>query len=235
MSFPLFVPIIAGITVGALFGFFNGVLVAYGKLPPFIATLGTMVIARGAYTQAAIVSSLTAPYRAIAQTLFFPFRFPVLGVYVIIITIVVWIIMRHTRQGSNFYAIGGNINAARVSVINVERNLVSVYLFAGILYGADGLGIPALLEGILALINLDGMVRNPVVMMDAVKGDSLDPAVEKSYREVIDRLWPGTPPTERIERFAFYERAKSAYCVVMTGETVKYGNIIFKKGVIPVK
>jgi L-fucose mutarotase len=58
--------------------------------------------------------------------------------------------------------------------------------------------------------------------------------VEASFREVIDRRWPGTPAIERIERFAFYERAKQAYAVVMTGETVKYGNIILKKGVIPV-
>ncbi|MDR2247287.1 MAG: L-fucose mutarotase [Treponema sp.] len=100
---------------------------------------------------------------------------------------------------------------------------------------ADGIRIPALLEGILALINLDSYVPHPVVMMAAASGDSLDPAVETSYRAVIDRLWPGTPPTERIERFAFYERTKPAYAVVMTGETVKYGNIILKKGVIPLK
>ena len=99
---------------------------------------------------------------------------------------------------------------------------------------ADGIRTAALLEGILSLINLDTMVTNPVVMMDAVKGDSLDPMVEKSYRKIIDRLWPLTPPTEMLERYAFYERAKKAYCVVMTGETVKYGNIILKKGVIPV-
>ena len=100
---------------------------------------------------------------------------------------------------------------------------------------ADGIRIPVLLEGILALINLDSYVPHPVVMMAAASGDSPDPAVEISYRAVIDRLWPGTPPTERIERFAFYERTKSAYAVVMTGETVKYGNIILKKGVIPLK
>ena len=100
---------------------------------------------------------------------------------------------------------------------------------------ADGIRIPALLEGILALINLDNMVKHPVIMMDAAGGDSLDPEVEKSYRKVIEKCWPGTPPTERIERFAFYERTKKAYAVVMTGETVKYGNIILKKGVIPVK
>jgi L-fucose mutarotase len=99
---------------------------------------------------------------------------------------------------------------------------------------ADGIRIPALLEGILKLINLDYAVPHPVMMMAALPSDSLDPAVETSYRAVIDRLWPGTPPTERIERFAFYERAKKAYAVVMTGETVKYGKKILKKGVIPI-
>jgi len=98
---------------------------------------------------------------------------------------------------------------------------------------ADGIKIPALLDGILALMNLDSYVPHPVVMMAPVPGDSLDESVEKSYREVIDRRWPGTPATERMERFAFYERAKKAFAVLMTGETVKYGNIILKKGVIP--
>ena len=89
---------------------------------------------------------------------------------------------------------------------------------------ADGIRIPQLLDGVLRLINLDAYVPAPVVMM----------AVEESYRKVIDGLWPGTPATERIERFAFYERAKSAFAVVVTGERVKYGNIILKKGVVPV-
>jgi L-fucose mutarotase len=98
---------------------------------------------------------------------------------------------------------------------------------------ADGLRIPALLDGILGLMNLDSYVPHPVVMMAPVAGDALDESVEKSYRAVIDRRWPGTPATERVERFAFYERAKKAFAVLMTGETVKYGNIILKKGVIP--
>jgi L-fucose mutarotase len=98
---------------------------------------------------------------------------------------------------------------------------------------ADGIRIPSLLEGIVTLINLD-YAAPPVIMMQPVSQSELDPAVEASYREVIDRRWPGTPPTERIERFAFYERSKKAFAVVMSGETVKYGNIILKKGVIPV-
>ena len=99
---------------------------------------------------------------------------------------------------------------------------------------ADGIRIPVLLEGILALINLD-YAAPPVIMMQANPASSADPKVEKSYRKVIDTIWPDTPPTEFIERFAFYERTKKAYAVVMTGETVKYGNIILKKGVIPIK
>jgi len=98
---------------------------------------------------------------------------------------------------------------------------------------ADGIKIPELLDGILALINLDSYVPHPVVMMAPVPGDALDEKVEQSYRAVIDRRWPGTPVVEHIERFAFYERAKQAFAVVMTGETVKYGNILLKKGVTP--
>ncbi|MDR2181702.1 MAG: L-fucose mutarotase, partial [Treponema sp.] len=89
---------------------------------------------------------------------------------------------------------------------------------------ADGIRIPPLLDGILALMNLDAYVSHPVVMMDVSGGDTLDPEVEKSYRAVIDRRWPGTPATERMERFAFYERCKKAFAVVMTGETATYGN-----------
>jgi L-fucose mutarotase len=99
---------------------------------------------------------------------------------------------------------------------------------------ADGIRIPSLLDGILSLINLDTYVKDPVLMMAPVPGDELDLAVEGSYRAMIDRHWSKTPAIGRLERFAFYERAKKAYAVVMTGETVKYGNIILKKGVIPV-
>lgn len=153
-SFPIFVPILAGIAAGGICGLFNGVLVAYGKLPPFIATLGTMSIARGVqliYTKAAIVSSLAPQYKAIAQKSIGPsfFQFPLLGIYVALITLLVWVLLRHTRQGTNFYAIGGNAQAARVSGINVERELLCVYLYAGLLYGCAGV----LLSSRLALAN----------------------------------------------------------------------------------
>lgn len=99
---------------------------------------------------------------------------------------------------------------------------------------ADGIRIPDLLDGILRLINLDRYVDAPVVMMQPSAGDVLDPEVERRYREVIDRYWPATPTIARMERFAFYERSRKAFAVVMTGETVPYGNVILKKGVPPV-
>lgn len=97
---------------------------------------------------------------------------------------------------------------------------------------ADGIGVPRLLEGIMPLITLDSFVESPLFMMAPVPGDELDENVEKRYREAIDKTWPDTPPVLRVERFDFYDQAREAYAVVMTGEVRKYGNIILKKGVI---
>jgi len=98
---------------------------------------------------------------------------------------------------------------------------------------ADGIRIPALLEAILPLFELDSYVPSPLIMMAAVIGDKLDPEVEDSYLESIYKTNPKIAPIKRIDRFDFYERAKKAFAVVMTGETAKYGNIILKKGVTP--
>ena len=98
---------------------------------------------------------------------------------------------------------------------------------------ADGLRIGPLLDGILPLLVLDTYVESPVVMMAPVSGDTLDPRVELEYRAAIDRHAPGTAPIARIDRFAFYERAKEAFAIVLTGELAKYGNILLTKGVTP--
>jgi L-fucose mutarotase len=90
-----------------------------------------------------------------------------------------------------------------------------------------------LLAAILPLFELDAYVPHPLVMMAAVPGDTLDPNVEVSYLNSIHISNPGAPAIERIDRFAFYERTKSVFAVVMTGETAKYGNILLKKGVTP--
>ena len=99
---------------------------------------------------------------------------------------------------------------------------------------ADGLKIADLIDAILPIYELDGYVEAPLAMMAAVPGDKLDPKVERAYRAAVDRHAPQTAAIARMERFAFYDRAKEAFAVVMTGETAKYGNIILKKGVTPV-
>lgn len=111
--------------------------------------------------------------------------------------------------------------------------------FPGKTYGkrilrADGLKIPDLLDAILPLFILDTYVECPLIMMYAASGDTLDLAVETSYLRAIDKHWPNTRPILRIDRFEFYDRAKQAFAILMTGETVKYGNIILKKGVTPI-
>ena len=97
---------------------------------------------------------------------------------------------------------------------------------------ADGVKITTLLDGILPLFELDSY-DNPLIMMQAVDGDSLDPSVESSYRAEIEKYVSDSPEIIRIGRFEFYDRAEKASAVVMTGETAKYGNIILKKGVTP--
>ncbi|MDD4648332.1 MAG: RbsD/FucU domain-containing protein, partial [Sphaerochaeta sp.] len=60
-----------------------------------------------------------------------------------------------------------------------------------------------------------------------------EPAVEKSFQAVLDKYWPDTPKIQKIERQEFYDRAKRAYAVVVSGSIVKYGCIIIRKGVLP--
>ena len=98
---------------------------------------------------------------------------------------------------------------------------------------ADGVRIPALLDGILPLFELDSYADS-LIMMAAVEGDQLDASVETSYMEAIKKHAPDAPSVMRMDRQAFYDRAADAFAVVVTGELAKYGNIILKKGVTPV-
>ena len=98
---------------------------------------------------------------------------------------------------------------------------------------ADGLRIANLLDGILPLLALDADGDSPTIMMAPGEGNVLDPKVEESYLRVILKHCPEAPPIVRNERLVFYERARNAFAVVMTGETATFGNIILRKGVTP--
>ena len=97
---------------------------------------------------------------------------------------------------------------------------------------AAGIGVTTLLDGILPLLEIDTYVADPLVMVEPVPGDSMDPEVLADYRAALARHAPTAAPIVFLERFAFYERAKATYATIATGERRLYANIIVKKGVI---
>lgn len=93
----------------------------------------------------------------------------------------------------------------------------------------DGHGCAEVLEAVLSLLPLD-TYADPVYLMAKVPGDPVETPIWDTYKEIVK---PHTDAEiQFIERFAFYERAKSAYAVVMTGEGALYANVLLKKGVI---
>ena len=96
----------------------------------------------------------------------------------------------------------------------------------------DGHGVPEILDAILTLIPLDQYVERPAALMQVVPGDTVETPIWEVYHDLCDKAEGKEVQFEHVERFAFYERAKKAYCVVMTGETALYANIILKKGVV---
>lgn len=140
-EYPLIVPIVLSAVIGAVVGLFNGVSVAYGNIPPFIVTLGTMTIVRGMALIAANgqpVFNVTKAFEGIAGGFVFDV-IPRLVIYFVIIAIICAFIITRTVFGRRVYAIGGNETAARVSGINVNRIKIAVYSLSGLLAGLSGL------------------------------------------------------------------------------------------------
>ncbi|HEY6824187.1 MAG TPA: ABC transporter permease, partial [Steroidobacteraceae bacterium] len=123
IELPVIVPVAAGLAVGAAAGLLNGSLIARTSIPPFIATLGVMVSARGLakwYTRGQPVSLLTDAYANVGNG--------AVPVVIFLATALIFhIALRYTRYGKFTYAIGANVQAARVSGINIGRHLIKVY------------------------------------------------------------------------------------------------------------
>ncbi|MFO2465947.1 ABC transporter permease [Pseudomonas sp. 15FMM2] len=131
---PVWIPVVVGLGVGLLAGAINGSIIAITGIPPFIATLGMMVSARGLaryYTEGQPVSMLSDSYTAIGHG-----AMPV--IIFLVVAVIFHIALRYTKYGKYTYAIGGNMQAARTSGINVKRHLIIVYSIAGLLAGLAG-------------------------------------------------------------------------------------------------
>ncbi len=97
----------------------------------------------------------------------------------------------------------------------------------------DGHGIPEILDAILQLFPLDTYVEKPVSLMEVMPGDTVETPIWEVYKEIITKHDErGAETVGGIERFQFYEEAKKAYCIIATGESALYANIMLQKGVV---
>ena len=150
MDLPVIIPIVVGLACGIFAGLINGLLIAYTKIPPFIATLGMMVSARGAaswWSNGSPVSFPTQSYAQLANgdilgTLTFgllPWEGQNPAVVFVVVAVLFHVCMIYTLYGKRSYAIGSNEAAARMSGINVDRHKVLVYTIAGMLAGVSAI------------------------------------------------------------------------------------------------
>lgn len=98
---------------------------------------------------------------------------------------------------------------------------------------ADGHGVPEILDAILQVFPLDTYCDKPVSLMQVVPGDTVETPIWDEYKKIIAKYDErGDKTVTNIERFAFYEEAKKAYCIIATSEKALYANIMLQKGVV---
>ncbi len=97
----------------------------------------------------------------------------------------------------------------------------------------DGHGVPELLDAILTVFPLDTYVEHPVNLMAVMEGDQVETPIWDTYKEIVAKHDPrGAAAIGNIERFAFYEEAKTCYCILSSSEKALYANIMLQKGVV---
>jgi inositol transport system permease protein len=144
---PVIVPILLGLGVGALCGLICGTIIAKTKIPPFISTLGMMIVARGAaliYSNGRPISSLKDSYNFIGQGKILGVPLPI--IILAVVAILTHVLLTNTKFGKYVYAIGGNENAAVVSGINVDKYKVMIYTYAGMLSGMSGIVLSSIIS-----------------------------------------------------------------------------------------
>ena len=136
-------PIPLGIAIGLLFGLLaglvNGLLVTKGRLPAFVATLASMSVWRGValtYTQGYAIFPLPKEFSFLGRGYVGPVPLPV--VIMILVYIIGYYLLNHTAFGRNIYAVGGNLQAAKLSGVRVDRTLIVVYGLSGLFSGLSG-------------------------------------------------------------------------------------------------
>jgi ribose transport system permease protein len=146
------------VIIGIAFGFFNGIMVARVGMPPFIVTLGTMMITMGVGSIVSNVRSATFPTRAVEDGWYKNFfkyisdegvTIPTGAILLLAVVIVSHIILNHTKMGRYIYAVGSNKEAARLSGVNVKRWEMMAYVIAGTYAGIGGISYAAIYTTVL--------------------------------------------------------------------------------------
>ena len=167
VDLPVVLPIAVGLACGLTAGLVNGLLIANTGIPPFIATLGMMVTARGVakwWTVGQPVSFPTESYAAIGAGMM-----PV--ILFVALAILFHLILRYTVYGKHTYAIGSNEAAARMSGIKVARHKVMVYTIAGLLAGVAALVLSS--KNLTAQAGMGMMYELDAIAMAVIGGISL--------------------------------------------------------------
>ncbi len=136
---PTFLAVVLALAAGMACGFVNGMLIAYGKLPPFVATLAMLSIARGLALVVSQGSPILLPDSIswLGQTL--GEWLPVPVIVMVVIGVVTAVVLQRTYSGRVMYAIGGNEEAARLSGIRVKRQKLVIYTLAGLFAAVAGI------------------------------------------------------------------------------------------------
>jgi len=134
------VAVLAGLGIGAALGLVNGVIVARINVPPFVATLGMLSMARGMtliFSQGRPIPNLSTPFRWIGGGDLFGLPVPVLILFLVFG--IGWVVLSYTTFGRYIYAVGGNEKAARTSGVSTRMVTASTYVISGLLAGLAGL------------------------------------------------------------------------------------------------
>ena len=131
---PMTLAVLLGLALGAVLGMGNGLIISYGKVPPIIATLGTMSVYRGLvffYSAGTWVNSYELPQGFKELSKGTPLGLPNMVIYAIVVAALVYYFLNYTRPGRDIYAVGSNREAAQLSGIRTQRIIFLVYLLSG--------------------------------------------------------------------------------------------------------
>jgi rhamnose transport system permease protein len=135
---PVLLAVMMGMALGSVLGTFNGLIITFGRVPPIIATLGTLSIYRGLvfyYSQGTWINSFELPKSFKLLSKGTPFGLPNMVIIAILVAVIVYYFLNYTRTGRDIYAVGSNPDAAQFAGIRKQRITFLVYLMSGLLCG----------------------------------------------------------------------------------------------------